>query len=107
MTPRLRGEDDVGGAAEEPEEADEDDLTMVSVAEGVTPQELAEQLGVGGGEVVGALMKMGIPVGMTAPRNTPQPRQKMKSAVRRPKRYRSTESGLGNRKLTEPFGSEV
>jgi translation initiation factor IF-2 len=54
-------------AADETSEDDEDDLTMVSVAEGVTPQELAESLGVGAAEVVGALMKMGMPVGMTTP----------------------------------------
>ncbi len=59
--------EEAAAAEEATAEEVEDDLTMISVTEGVTPQELAEQLGVGGGEVVGALLKMGKPVGMTAP----------------------------------------
>ncbi len=43
------------------------ELTLLAVKEGVTPQELAETLGIGGGEIVGTLLKMGIPVGMNAP----------------------------------------
>ncbi len=46
---------------------DADDLVVLTIDSGTTPRALAEMLGVGGGEIVGALLKMGVPVGMTAP----------------------------------------